>query len=168
MVYLSIVSYHHNDETYSLLATDEELAQRLKNFDDHIMEQKSQRRSHESKQEDLEEDLQGARKEHVELMGEQGKLQANLQACFLHSETRSPRYSPFLLQTQVQLLADRDEMVRDIAAKHQMMGYDHSPLDRPQLVDFISRLKDMQRAQNHATDNLVVCTARQSCRYDLH
>lgn len=59
--------------------TDDELASRLSNFDNHIAEQKRKRRTEEAQQQDLEEELTTARKTHSDQMGERGTLQAQLQ-----------------------------------------------------------------------------------------
>jgi DNA repair protein RAD50 len=48
----------------------------LRNFDKHINDQKAKRRAEFSKQEDLDDALARARKTHVELISQQGELQA--------------------------------------------------------------------------------------------
>ncbi|KAH8104626.1 AAA domain-containing protein [Cristinia sonorae] len=118
-----------------LHGTDEELASRLRNFDEHISEQKRKKRGEESKQQDLEDDLAKARKSHVNEMSEQGRLQAQI-------------------KVQEQQLAEREDLIREIAAKHQMKGYDHSPLGRDEILDFIGKLSDLQKSQNRETERL--------------
>jgi DNA repair protein RAD50 len=49
---------------------------RWRNFDKHISDQKDTRRKEEFKRQDLEDDLTRARKTHVELISQQGELQA--------------------------------------------------------------------------------------------
>ena len=56
--------------------TDQELADRLKNFDDHIMKQKQKQLNETNKVQDLEEELTSVRAEHVKLIGTQGQLLA--------------------------------------------------------------------------------------------
>lgn len=47
-------------------------------------------------------------------------------------------------------------MVRDIATKHQLAGFDRASLSRDQLIEFMDLLKGKQRKQNTETDLLVV------------
>lgn len=63
---------------YCKTGTDDDLATRLRNFDDHIVDQRRKKRSQESKQQDHEERLASTRKAHVEQMAIQGRLQAQL------------------------------------------------------------------------------------------
>jgi DNA repair protein RAD50 len=55
---------------------------RLRNFDKHINDQKAKRRTEKSKQEDLDETLARARKAHVELISQQGELQAEAKVSY--------------------------------------------------------------------------------------
>lgn len=55
---------------------------RLKNFDEHIARQKQKRRAEQSKQQDLEDELAVTRKTHVDLINEQGQLQAEAKVTF--------------------------------------------------------------------------------------
>ncbi|THH27305.1 hypothetical protein EUX98_g6880 [Antrodiella citrinella] len=118
-----------------LPGTDDDLRSRLRNFDDHISEQKRKKVWEETKLQDFEEELTNARRDHVNEMSEQGRLQAQL-------------------KLQDQLLADREELIREIAAKHQMKGYDHTHLSRDEILEFISKLSDLQRSQNRETEKL--------------
>lgn len=54
------------------------------------------------------------------------------------------------------MLREREETIRELGAKHQLLGYDHSPLEREKIIDFITRLTDLQRTQNNETDALQV------------
>lgn len=51
------------------------------------------------------------------------------------------------LQAQERRIADREELIREIGVKHGIKGYDYSPLEREKVVEFISRLGDVQRRQ---------------------
>ncbi|KAI0917273.1 hypothetical protein AcW2_007450 [Taiwanofungus camphoratus] len=115
--------------------TDQELVNQLKNFDEHIARQKQKRRAEQSKQQDLEDELAVTRKTHVDLINEQGQLQAEAKA-------------------QEQLISDREEMIREIGAKYEIKGYDHSPLEREKVLEFITRLGELRRRQNLETDEL--------------
>ncbi|KAH9947593.1 P-loop containing nucleoside triphosphate hydrolase protein [Amylocystis lapponica] len=115
--------------------TDQELADRLKNFDEHIMQQKRTRREKLAKQQDVEDDLAAMRKAHVELNSEQGRLEAEAKA-------------------QEGRITDREALIRDISAKQQIKGYDHSPLEREKVLDFITKLSELKRRRNLETDRL--------------
>ncbi|TFY67850.1 hypothetical protein EVJ58_g1346 [Rhodofomes roseus] len=127
--------------------TDQELADRLKNFDDHVMKQKQKQRSETEKAQDIEEELSAIRKEHVKLVGQQGQLVAEEKA-------------------QEQRIADREELIREISATHNIKGYDHAPLDRHEVTDFIEKLKDLKRRQNLETDKLQEDSRTRSDEYN--
>jgi DNA repair protein RAD50 len=56
--------------------TDEQLAERIKNFNADIAEKRNSRRRHEASEQDKEDELAAARKKHVELNEEHGQLTA--------------------------------------------------------------------------------------------
>ncbi|TCD70142.1 DNA repair protein rad50 [Steccherinum ochraceum] len=118
-----------------LQGTDEELGARQKNFDNHIGEQRRKKQVEENRQQDLEDELAKSRKAHVNEMSEQGRLQAQQK---LHE----------------QLLADREELIRNISSQHHLTGYDHSPLGRDEILEFINKLSDLQESQNRETERL--------------
>ena len=70
-----------------MIGTDQELSDRLKNFDDHVMKQKQKQLNEVNKAQDIEEELDSVRKEHVRLIGEQGQLfaQEKVQSDFIFS-----------------------------------------------------------------------------------
>lgn len=49
-------------------------------------------------------------------------------------------------------------MIREIGAKYEIKGYDHSPLEREKVLEFITRLGELRRRQNLETDELRVCS----------
>lgn len=59
-------------------------------------------------------------------------------------------------QAQEQRIADREELIREISAKHQLKGYDHSPLEREKVAEFVTKIGDLRRRQNAETDKLQV------------
>ena len=63
-------------EYSSSLGTDNELAEKLRNFNDHIMEQKRDRSTGDNMLQDLEEDISKLRSDHMAKVGEHGKLAA--------------------------------------------------------------------------------------------
>lgn len=109
--------------------SDDELQNRLHNFDENIAQLKQKRSRREEERQDLEGGLTKARKTHVELVNEQGELAAEAKA----HERR---------------IAEREELIRDISDKQNIKGYSHSPLEREKVNEFISRLGDLQRRQH--------------------
>ena len=59
-------------------------------------------------------------------------------------------------QAQSRRIEERETLIRSIGTKHHLKGYDHSPLEREKVVEFISRLGDLQRLQNAETERLQV------------
>ena len=53
-------------------------------------------------------------------------------------------------------MAEREQLIRDISIKHQLRGYDHSPLEKDKVLQFGSRLADLQQRQNAETESLQV------------
>jgi DNA repair protein RAD50 len=51
-------------------------------------------------------------------------------------------------------IEERETLIRSIGAKHHLKGYDHSPLEREKVIEFNSRLGDLQRRQNAETERL--------------
>ena len=60
------------------------------------------------------------------------------------------------IQAHEEVLREREETIRELSAKHHLLGYDHSPLEREKIIEFITRLTDLQRTQNSETDTLQV------------
>jgi DNA repair protein RAD50 len=48
---------------------------------------------------------------------------------------------------QERRISDREVLIREISVKHGIKGYDYSPLEREKVVEFISKLGDVQRRQ---------------------
>ncbi|KDQ62331.1 hypothetical protein JAAARDRAFT_66083 [Jaapia argillacea MUCL 33604] len=128
--------------------TDDQLKERLANFEKHLGVQKQKRRQEESTRQDLEDDLRSARKSHVDLVNEHGRLSAEQKA-------------------HEQRVSDREELIRTIAGKYQMKGYDHSPLEKEKVADFISRLEDLVRQKASETEKLQSEVASQNKEYQI-
>lgn len=72
-----MVSYQRfemSSSTPNFPDTDEQLAERIKNFNSHIAEQRNVRRREEANEQDKGDELTTARKKHVELNEEHGQL----------------------------------------------------------------------------------------------
>ncbi|KAG6897072.1 hypothetical protein C0992_004313 [Termitomyces sp. T32_za158] len=108
-----------------IVGTDEELELRLRRFDEHINAQKQRKRVDDTKRQDLEDELVNARKQHTDLIAQHGELSAEAKA-------------------QDQRLAEREQLIHEIAEKHGIKGFNVTPLEREKVVDFLSRLSDMK------------------------
>ncbi|KAI0057825.1 hypothetical protein BV25DRAFT_1994717 [Artomyces pyxidatus] len=108
--------------------TDEQLAERLRNFNDHIAQQKRNRRQEEDKEQDIEDELTAARKKHVALNEEHGQLAAEAKA-------------------QEDRIVDRETLIREMAAQYGVRGFATSPLEPDMVADFTTRLLALQRQQ---------------------
>ncbi|KAG1899589.1 uncharacterized protein F5891DRAFT_1189393 [Suillus fuscotomentosus] len=115
--------------------TDEELQERLSNFGQNIEKEKIARNRREVERQDLEDELAKTRRSHVELINEHGELAAEAKA---HDRR----------------ISEREELIRDISDKNNIKGYNHTPLEREKVVEFISRLGDLQRRQRSEFDKL--------------
>ncbi|KAG1844659.1 P-loop containing nucleoside triphosphate hydrolase protein [Suillus subalutaceus] len=115
--------------------TDEELQERLSNFSQNIEKEKITRNRHEVERQDLEDELAKTRRSHVELINEHGELAAEAKA---HDRR----------------ISEREELIRDISDKNNIKGYNHTPLEREKVVEFLSRLGDLQRRQRSEFDKL--------------
>lgn len=59
-----------------MVGSDQEIQQRLDNFDKHIMDQRAKRKNESNKLSDLQDELQASRKVHVGSINMQGGLKA--------------------------------------------------------------------------------------------
>ncbi|KIK01859.1 hypothetical protein K443DRAFT_678003 [Laccaria amethystina LaAM-08-1] len=108
--------------------TDDELNSRLQHFDDHINSQKQKKKSQNDKKLDLEDELSAVRQQHTDLVAHHGRLLAEAE----QQKTR---------------IADREQFIHETGDKHGIKGYQYSPLEREKVVEFLSRLGDVQRKQ---------------------
>ena len=51
---------------------------------------------------------------------------------------------------------EREELVRELATRYHIRGFEQSPLDREQASQFLSTLNDVKRRQHNETDKLQV------------
>ncbi|KAF8349440.1 hypothetical protein F5887DRAFT_914397 [Amanita rubescens] len=115
--------------------TDEELETRLRHFDDHISSQKQKKRHEDTRKQDLEDQLANVRERHNELLARQGALTAEANA-------------------QSKRMEEREQLIHEISGKYDIKGFGHSPLERDKVVEFISRLGDVQRKQRAELERL--------------
>ncbi|KAG1739598.1 hypothetical protein EDB19DRAFT_1828817 [Suillus lakei] len=97
--------------------------------------EKIARNRREVERQDLEDELAKTRRSHVELINEHGELAAEAKA---HDRR----------------ISEREELIRDISDKNNIKGYNHSPLEREKVVEFVSRLGDLQRRQRSEYEKL--------------
>lgn len=67
----------------SNIGTDDELADRLRTYDDHVVRQRQRRTIEEGHQQDAEDDIAEARTEHVNLVNLQGQLLSDEKVCII-------------------------------------------------------------------------------------
>ncbi|KAI0269907.1 hypothetical protein BC834DRAFT_819813 [Gloeopeniophorella convolvens] len=115
--------------------TDEQLAERIKNFNQHIAAKRNDRRDEEAKEQDKEDELSAARKRHVQLNEEYGQLTAEATA-------------------QEERIRDREALIREIAAQFNIRGFDTSPLERDRIADFTTKLASLLSQQTAETDHV--------------
>ncbi|KAJ7165382.1 hypothetical protein C8R46DRAFT_1035956 [Mycena filopes] len=83
----------------------------------------------------VEEELFGARKQHTELAKEQGTFKAEFEA-------------------QQERLSERETLIQKISEKFKIKGYSSLGLDAAQVIEFISKLKDLHRRQRLVVETL--------------
>ncbi|KAH9065351.1 hypothetical protein EDB87DRAFT_1749578 [Lactarius vividus] len=115
--------------------TDEQLAERIKNFNSHIAEQRNVRRREEANEQDKDDELTTARKKHVELNEEHGQLIAEAKA-------------------QEERVLDREALIREIATQNSIRGFDVSPLERDKVLDFTTKLGSLLVQQTAEVDRI--------------
>lgn len=53
-------------------------------------------------------------------------------------------------------IGEREKLIRDLSIKYNMQSYAHTPLEREKVIEFISRLSELQTRQNAETDRVTV------------
>ncbi|KAI0304359.1 hypothetical protein B0F90DRAFT_1666864 [Multifurca ochricompacta] len=117
------------------LDTDEQLAERIKNFNVYIAEQRDVRRREEANEQDKEDELTAARKKHVELNEEHGQLIAEAKA-------------------QEERMLDREALIRGMAAQFGIRGFDASPIERDKIAEFTLKLRSFLAQQTAEVDQI--------------
>jgi DNA repair protein RAD50 len=141
----------------SCAATDDELASRLKHFDDHITTQKQKKRLEDTKKQDFEDELVNVRQQHTQLIALRGGLLAEAEASYLFfSFTDSEGNLHGDAQAQKLRIAEREQLIRDIGNKYGIKGFNQSPLEREKIVEFLTRLGEFQRKQKSDLEKLQV------------
>ncbi|KAJ7175865.1 P-loop containing nucleoside triphosphate hydrolase protein [Mycena filopes] len=115
--------------------TDAELEAKLNNADGDLQLPRQKLNAEKNRADGVEEELFAARKQHTELAKEQGTFKAEFEA-------------------QQERLAERENLIQKISEKFKIKGYSAPGLDGAQVVEFISKLKDMHRKQRSAVETL--------------
>lgn len=72
----------------------------------------------------------------------------------------SPSAHPHALLTKRQAherqIAEREERIGDISAKHSIKGYDHTPLSKQEVAEFSEKLRDLRKRLISEYDKLQV------------
>jgi DNA repair protein RAD50 len=61
-----------------------------------------------------------------------------------------------VFQAQEQRISDREHHIKDISSKHNIKGYDYTPLEREKVIEFFERLSDLQNRQRTEYEKLQV------------
>lgn len=126
--------------------TEKELEAKVRNFDEDLAEQKGKRRSLASEQEGLEDDLSMARREHVELLSEHGVYTGEAKA-------------------QEGRLSERQDLINEIARKHNISGFASSPLSREQVITFKNRLEAIQSEKAREYERVQTASKNRDAEY---
>ncbi|KAJ7644144.1 AAA domain-containing protein [Roridomyces roridus] len=114
--------------------TDQELEKKLKNSDRDVAGKKSKLAAEQNKADNLDEELSSARKKQNELAKKEGTLKAEFKA-------------------QQHRLAQREGEIQIVGEKLKIKGFS-SNLDAEKVIVFMSKLKELQRKQRAAVENL--------------
>ncbi|PPQ65386.1 hypothetical protein CVT26_000011 [Gymnopilus dilepis] len=115
--------------------TLEELQARVEGFQDSVKLQKEKRLKEERKKDDLEEELAAVQTEQRDLLAKRGRLEAEA-------------------EEQKRRIASREQLIRDIGEMYDIKGFNHSPLEREKVAEFVARLGDIQRRQQREFEKL--------------
>jgi DNA repair protein RAD50 len=59
-------------------------------------------------------------------------------------------------QAQKQRISDREQLIRDVSEKYGIKGFSQLPLEREKVVQFLTKLNDVQRRQAAVLEKLQV------------
>ncbi|KDR82825.1 hypothetical protein GALMADRAFT_112894 [Galerina marginata CBS 339.88] len=118
-----------------VLGTLEELQLRADQFEDNINFQKETKLKEERKKDDLEEELSAVLGQQRELLAQRGRLEGEA-------------------EEQRKRIAQREQAIHEIGDIYGIKGFSHSPLEREKILEFLSRLGDVQRRQQHEFEKL--------------
>lgn len=63
-------------------------------------------------------------------------------------------------QAHETVLQDREQLIKDLAARYSMKGFEAGPLDRDQVLNFITRITESQQRLNVESEDLKVSAWR--------
>ncbi|KAH9922826.1 P-loop containing nucleoside triphosphate hydrolase protein [Epithele typhae] len=135
------------ESLHEIEGTDEELSERIRTHDDNILNQKQRRTKQENLLDDAQEQVKAVRTAHVELIGRQGHLDGE-------EKVREERSN------------QRDTVVRDVATKHRLRGYDSAPFTPEQISRFMGEFGDLKRKQSAESDRLQIETQSRNEEYN--
>ena len=134
--------------------SDEQLNERLTNFDRDTNRAEAKLRSERDTLNNLDEELDEARRNHVSLKQTYGELVGEEKVCGHFS--CNLRSNIVLYQQHERNIADRDSEIRRLAQVFQIAGYNHTPLNKEEVSAFGARLSDLQRSRGRNLENIQV------------
>ena len=117
--------------------SDEEIRDRLANYEGHIAQQKTKLASKKREYQDYEENIGQMRKEHVSAM-------------LSHSELMNEA------KVHEKNVAEREALIREVSNQYKLKGYEHSQMENAKVEEFLGRLDSMRTRQNAETEKLQV------------
>ena len=60
------------------------------------------------------------------------------------------------IKAHVQRVEDREALIRELSTRFHMKGFDHTPLEREHVAEFITTFTDVRNQQNTATEDIQV------------
>ena len=64
-------------------------------------------------------------------------------------------------------MVEREELIRDLAARFQIKGFEQSPIEREQAHQFLAALNDVKRRQHAETDRLQLESRTRNEEYNV-
>ncbi|KAH9480437.1 DNA repair protein RAD50 [Psilocybe cubensis] len=115
--------------------TLEELETRANQFQQRIEQQKEKRKAELRNKEELEEEVNSVQATQRDLFTQQGRLEAEA-------------------EEQRKRINLREKAIHEIAEAHRIKGFSQSPLEREQVLNFLSKLGDVQRVSQNDFEKL--------------
>ncbi|KIM43207.1 hypothetical protein M413DRAFT_444016 [Hebeloma cylindrosporum] len=104
----------------------EELQSRADHFEDRINVQKEKKRQEQAKKDDIEEEIGSLLNNQRDLVERKGRLLGEA-------------------EEQRRRISQREQEIREIGDAYDIKGFNYSPLEREKVLEFLSRLGDVQR-----------------------
>ena len=81
-------------------------------------------------------------------------------------------YDEFLMQARQlqvieQRMTEREELIRDLASRFHIKGFEQSPIEREEAQQFLAALNDVKRRQHAETDRLQVESRSRNDEYNV-